>query len=597
VQRSIQNSLKLTLSLAVITVVSLVVGSSRPAQACGGFFCNASSPVNQAAERIIFARNGDGTLTQLVQILYSGPSERFAWVLPVPGIPEVGVSSDLAFQRLQTATNPTYRLNTTIEGECARESFPDMGMADAATSSAADMYESGPPPVTVVASGSVGPFDWEVISVDPELDDLADAAVEWLQDNSYDIAPQTAEVLGPYLDDGMNLIAFRLTKGAHAGSIRPVSLTFTSPTPMIPIRPTAVAATQDMGVMVWVLGAVRAFPANYVHLELNEARINWLNPASNYNQLVSEAADEAGGQGFVTEYAREFHGMADVVVTQADRNAWDSVLDLSEDPEALLRRAILNFGSWDGFTDVLDATVPMPDGMTAQTLMNCVTCSGGSFNEFDMGFDGGSSDADIYEDRCGCGLEWRTAVQEVSTTTLIASMQERVIDPMFDTADLFDSLPYLTRLYTTISPTEMTLDPVFAFNQNLPEVDNVHVGERIIECSASVFQWEAPWRAELPNGQVVRGVGNQWPADGAGSSAAVTGTELSEDGEDIVLFDNTEEIEDSLDEHNATVVREPNGRAASTACSTAPSESAPSVGFIALAFGLVLARRRTRRQR
>ena len=365
--RPITNSIKLTLSLGIVLAVSSVMGFSRPAQACGGFFCNASSPVNQAAERIIFARNGDGTLTQLVQILYSGPSERFAWVLPVPGIPEVGVSSDLAFQRLQNATNPTYRLNTTIEGECWSDFGGDSGTMDASVSAAADSY-GGEPPVTVIASGTVGPFDWEVITVDPELENLAEAALEWLQENSYDVAPQTAEVLGPYLDDGMNLIAFRLTKGAHAGSIRPVSLTFTSPMPMIPIRPTAVAATQDMGVLVWVLGAVRAFPANYVHLELNEARINWLNPASNYNQLVSEAADEAGGQGFVTEYAREFHGMEEVVVTQADRNAWDATLDLTEDPEALLRRAILSFGAWDGFTDVLEAIVPMPEGMSAQAF-------------------------------------------------------------------------------------------------------------------------------------------------------------------------------------------------------------------------------------
>ena len=35
-----------------------------PAQACGGFFCSQQAGVNQAAERIVFADNGDGTITQ-----------------------------------------------------------------------------------------------------------------------------------------------------------------------------------------------------------------------------------------------------------------------------------------------------------------------------------------------------------------------------------------------------------------------------------------------------------------------------------------------------------------------------------------------------
>lgn len=61
----------------------------------------------QEAERILFSVNGDGTVTAVVQVLYEGPSEKSAWVLPVPGSPEVEVSSDLALQRLQSATNPS----------------------------------------------------------------------------------------------------------------------------------------------------------------------------------------------------------------------------------------------------------------------------------------------------------------------------------------------------------------------------------------------------------------------------------------------------------------------------------------------------------
>ncbi len=94
-----------------------------PAHACGGFFCDNSQPVNQAAERIIFTHGADGSVTAIIQIQDSGEAERFAWVLPVAGNPTVGVSSNAAFQRLQAATNPQYRLNTIVEGSCRDDDF------------------------------------------------------------------------------------------------------------------------------------------------------------------------------------------------------------------------------------------------------------------------------------------------------------------------------------------------------------------------------------------------------------------------------------------------------------------------------------------
>src|SRR5262245_31404209 len=103
------------LRAAMMTVGLAVLGLTltpfvRPAQACGGLFCNSAAPVNQAAERIVFVENGDGTVTSVIEIQYQGPSESFSWVLPVPGTPEVGVSSTTALDRLQAASNPQYSL-------------------------------------------------------------------------------------------------------------------------------------------------------------------------------------------------------------------------------------------------------------------------------------------------------------------------------------------------------------------------------------------------------------------------------------------------------------------------------------------------------
>ena len=93
-----------------------IAASPATAAACGGFFCNQAQPVNQAAEGIVFADNGDGTTTAVIQILYQGPSEKFTWLLPISSVPksnaDIGVASNLALQRLQLATNPNYALTT-----------------------------------------------------------------------------------------------------------------------------------------------------------------------------------------------------------------------------------------------------------------------------------------------------------------------------------------------------------------------------------------------------------------------------------------------------------------------------------------------------
>jgi hypothetical protein len=50
--------------------------------------------------------------------------------------------------------------------------------------------------------------------------------------------------------------------------------------------------------------------------------------------------------------------------------------------------------------------------------------------------------------------------------------QVRATDP--DLRALLARYPYLTRVYTRISPADMTIDPVFKFDATLPDVSNIH---------------------------------------------------------------------------------------------------------------------------
>jgi hypothetical protein len=521
--------------LAMIGLVATALAaSSRPAAACGGFFCSQAQPVNQAAERIIFADNGDGTITAVIQILYEGPSENFSWLLPIGSVPEgdeLGVASDIAFTRLQLATNPQFNLNTVVEGTCKSSGNDNDGSARAVNpASAPDSppfadQESGE--INVEASGVVGSFEWTVISVDPGVADPAAPAAEWLTQNGYDIPPGGTALIGPYLADGMYLLALRLTKGSDTGSIRPIQITYAADAPMIPIKLTAVAANQDMGVMTWALSNARAVPFNYNALELNEARINWFNAASNYGDVVTLAADAAGGQGFVTEFAGPSVQLAEVVWRSDEEAQWQQVKGATfRNFDDIFDTLSGNYQSFSGFWDAVRRSVTLPENVTFDDFRSCPNCYSRQI--------------------------------EFSPSALFAAIEADVIEPLRGVQTLIDRTGYTTRLYSTLSAAEMTIDPVFVFNPDLPNVNNIHQANRIIECNSGVYESQASWRIEFPQGTTIRGTPasvGQWPEAVSDQPPNFRVLTLAASGEGEVIDDNSGVISGMLADYNAGIPR------------------------------------------
>jgi MYXO-CTERM domain-containing protein len=516
----------------ILLCASLALGvgfAPTSASACGGFFCSQAQGVNQAAERIVFASNvADGTVTAVIEIQYQGPTDKFSWLLPISSVPQgdqIAVASSLSFQRLQQATNPQYSLTTRVEGVCDTQ---NQGFGGTATTGGLDLVGEGGEPaaehdggVTVEASGLVGSFEWTVISVDQSLAAPADSAVAWLETNHYDVPDGAPGLLGPYLADGMYLLALKLVKGANAGSIRPIVLTYDATKPMIPIKLTAVAANDDMGVLAWVLADAQAVPKNYNALELNEARINWFNPNANYNQVVIAAADEAGGQGFVTEYAQAGSSLAGQLWTDLDESAWQDDVKSAGTSQRSAVNAMYQLSQWDGFWEVVQKHVTWPADVTLQDVQDCPDCYAYSVSP-----------------------------------DFITALETEVIEPAQVVQKLFDSHAVATRLYSTLSAAEMTVDPLFTFNSSLPDVSNVHTAERIIECAPGYYQSEAPWRIELPQGGVVRGGPEQlgsWPTAFDDLPANRRILRQGETGSGRVLEDNSELIDASITTYSASV--------------------------------------------
>jgi uncharacterized protein (TIGR03382 family) len=459
--------MKSVVSPALLFTAVTLMAAPR-SEACGGFFCDGGG-VLQAAERIVFVDDGEGHITAVVQIQYTGPADAFAWVLPVPGIPQVGVSSNVAFTRLQQATEPRFNLVREFEGDCSFAPVTDV-----------DSDSGGGPPnagegegesVTVVGEGSVGPYDYEIIQVDMNVEDKAAVAIEWLQDNGYQQPPQTAAVLGPYLDDNKNLIAFRLNKSADAGAIRPVVLRYDLPHSKIPIRPTAVAANPDMGVMTWVVAPARAVPTNYRHAIINDAAIDWFTSGSNYNAVVTQAANEGDGQAFVTEDARETNNLGLVVHPQFERDAWALLRNnMGQTDLDFVEGVYFRYASFDGLRDVLQSVVVPPAEVTFGDWFSCADC-----------------------------YMRASLVDGFDREDFEAAVDEQVFAPLREMAELLESQAVVTRMYTTMSADEMTLDPVFEYNPTLPMVSNIHTATQVISCTDT----QVTSTVTLPNGLVI----------------------------------------------------------------------------------------------
>ncbi|MCB0034950.1 MAG: DUF2330 domain-containing protein, partial [Anaerolineales bacterium] len=244
--------------LLLLCCLLLSAALAQPVAACGGFFCQ-TSPVDQAAERIIFAKNDDGTITTIVQIDYTGSAPDFSWILPIP-TPitaddiEVPEFADEAFTELHRLTD--VQVIAPERPSCTErfELFDGDVVMESAVPSEADSS------VEIFAQGEVGPFGFVVIgSEDP------DALITWLRDNEYRVDPPMEPLIDVYVEEQMVFLAMRLLPEETADSISPVQITYEAEKPMIPLRLTAVAANPNMGVFVWIFGDAPAVPENYEH--------------------------------------------------------------------------------------------------------------------------------------------------------------------------------------------------------------------------------------------------------------------------------------------------------------------------------------------
>jgi MYXO-CTERM domain-containing protein len=558
------------------------------AMACGGLFCDGPPtnplqplPVAQNGENVVFSMTRDpaGGASHLIahiQILYTGDAAQFSWVVPVDAVPKVEVGTDQLFIALARVTQPRFNAAYATEGTCIPDSknggfeapTPGQSGTGGRTGSADAGVISGGS-VMVLSQGAVGPFDTAVVKSDDPM-----ALKDWLTKNGYVVSDQASAIIDAYVREAKYFVALKLLNGKDTSAIQPVVLKFDANEACVPLRLTAIAANPDMPVRIWVLADHRAVPVkNFLELKLDEARIDWSNGGMNYNALLGEAADDAGRNAFVAEYAGPS--------TIASGLLWSP----GQFDEAALRAA----ATPPVFVQLL---VSMGLGGDAQTLplLRKYIPMPAAIQEM------GISDAQFYGN---LSLYWAQYAITPDLPGLADQVMKVIIEPRRLAQLMIDAQPYLTRLNTFISPEEMTADALFDINPDFPDVSNVHTATFRTMCGNMRYTaCNAPIRLELPDGRMtwVRSAGNQInctyrPIQLAGLTslpAAEMVWQRETTGAGVTVKDNTADIRHKLELNDEAL-----GMRGCSCAMAGPAAPGLAGATLALA-GLALALRRRR---
>ncbi len=479
-----------------------------------------ATPVVQAGERILFSQDGN-VVTAHIQIQYQGSAADFGWLVPLPSVPTLELGTDELFTALGTQTNPQYTLTTTrqfCDGSSSSstgigcggfsENSPSSGSggSDLGISAVRDAGLDNP---ALVKKASIGPYDYAVLKADDKQ-----AMLDWLDTNHYYVPDATGQAVAPYIHAGGFFLALKLRAGEDAGDVVPVVLRYTSDLPMIPITLTQVGATENMGVLVWLLGEARAIPRNYHHVVLDELAI-WESPLD-YPRLAIRAVREAPSRhAFLTEYAGPSAVMRGVL-DYGGRFGDLAQLAQLRDPQSYLAYLGSHGYRFDAtLFSLLERYLPEPAELAARGISEAQYYA----NYYLYAQQAGDPDGGVP------GL--------FDPVALTDDINTRIVVPVRAAARLFEQHPYLTRLYTALSPVDMNLDPVFSSNPDLPSVTTQHNATLTFPCRGDAWL------------HTDTGVEQQWVSGFAPKlelPAALRIENLREEGPPQILTDNTDAI-------------------------------------------------------
>jgi hypothetical protein len=420
----------------------------------------------------------------------------------------------------------------------------------------------------VLSHGSIGPYDYVIVR-------SQDGATlrTWLTDNGYFVSDEAGRLVDEYVAGGYSFVAVKLQQGQDTSAIRPIILRLASTEACLPLKLTAIAATPDLRINVWVLASGRAIPINFAEVGINLAKIDWFNSGRNYDQLLKEAANEAMGSAFAVEYAQP----------SAQSATWFAV------PSPSVRAGLSSQTDPLGYVNALAAVGLTPVGEVMKIIRKYIAEPASLVSQ-------GVTEAQFYANLSFYLSNFPSQFPAFDPVALTMELETEVLQPMDMLRPLFSRNTYLTRLATFISPEEMTKDPLFVTNRLLSNVSPQHTAVGHILCGDEEFDsCSAPIRIDTEDGHhVLYGGSCGGPVDrrdiDAMPSADVAWIR-DPDTQGQMVVDNRAVIMRALTAHNATIATPGTG----CGCSLAGRPRALAmIAFACGAAALLFARRRRR---
>jgi hypothetical protein len=278
-----------------VAVSALGLVAERDAQACGGCF----HPPTQVAsditdERMLLSVSTKQT-TLYDQIRYSGSPSSFAWVLPIHGTVDVGLSADVLFGSIDTLTatqiNPPPQNCPAPPSNCG-----GFGGKNSASAPSAGASDTGG--VTVTKQENVGPY----ATVQLHATDSS-ALEKWLSDNGFQIPADVKPIIAQYVTEGFDFLAMKLLPNQGIQAMRPVRVTAPGASLALPLRMAAIGTGATVGITIWVVGDGRYEPQNFPFYRIEDKDLvwDWKTSQSNYTTLRAQNESNLQGKGWEIE--------------------------------------------------------------------------------------------------------------------------------------------------------------------------------------------------------------------------------------------------------------------------------------------------------
>jgi hypothetical protein len=245
---------KKLIAAPLVVVLLLLAATATPVLADGGFFPDSMyrDLYESAQKAVILYGNYTGNYTEhlILSVSFEGDAEDFAWVIPVPNMPEIAVTNAELFWELSDFT---------------AEGLPDGGGGGGFGCFGGAAPEGDG--VDVIEEKVVGRYATAILSATN-----ATALADWLNANGYVFPEEGEEIVSEYIEKEWYFVATKINAVEEdtgdvlaEGAIEPIVLSFASNETVYPLRISSLSAmnTTPPEVLLYVLADHVMVPEQY----------------------------------------------------------------------------------------------------------------------------------------------------------------------------------------------------------------------------------------------------------------------------------------------------------------------------------------------